>query len=673
VDHVDTDIDALRQKVRQGLQKLQQEGWVVEEEGQYRLLTPGEHDLERDIRQNYPGPAEVQREAVGLIRQMLHNFRYEHGQIRRPLKVHMEVDDETVSEAGDLKVSLFTPFAPEDANELLAQSVAEPQTLFWKAGDSPELRVVLERAIAIRKTLQQWQTRPLTREQEEHRSRLEREVTEAFQSRLPELLRQAFLKGRIYLNGRQLEAQGHELGGSLRAHLRGIAVQLYDQFVDARPARDPECASILTWQPGAALPSIYQDLHLLTADGQIHRDAQLLSIVRNELQHRKKLGQDRSGRALLDHFEGKPYGWDPRLVRLLLATLLKGGWVQVRYHDREIADPTDPQARAIFTQAREFQKAIFEVLPEVNWREASGKLSTIFGVHGGDTFERTAEVVRQEVEIWKEKAHRLETRCQDNGLPLRFAQTCREISELLAEIGRQTDLNARLRRFLENAEVLQEKIPVLQNLERFNFQQYRKINRFISATRDWADTLSGDVSEHWKRLYQNLNTGDLLGQWQQIVDDYTYLLSLYRTNYSQRHSEFRKGVETTLEELHRHEAFQHEPEGAEGLLQPLKRLLCEADGVPEEEAFVCPRCNRSFVNLAPSLVEEICRNVEAELDRLIPSPPEEEIRPLRLEQTLDSPSDVDRIARELHRYVHKLNRPVVVLLEARPKEESDGP
>jgi len=673
VDHVDVDIDALRQKVRQGLQKLQQEGWVVEEEGQYRLLTPAEHDLERDIRRNYPGPAEVQREAARLVREMLHDFRYEHGQIRRPLKVAMEVDGETVSEAGDLKISLLTPFALEDADELLARSIAEPQTLFWKAGDSPELQAVLERAIAIRKTLQQWQTRPLTREQEEHRGRLEREANEAFQTKLPELLRRAFLRGQLYLNGQELEPQGNDVEGTLRAHLRSVAGQLYTEFVDARPARDAECASILTWQPGAALPSIYTDLQLLTGEERIRRDAQLLSVLKSELQKRHNLGQDRSGRALLEHFERPPYGWDPRLVRLLLATLFKGGWAGVRYQGRDIADPTDPQARAVFTQAREFQRATFEVLPEVDWREASGKVSTIFGVQGGDTFERTAEVVRQQAEGWREKVERLATRCRDNELPSHFAQACGEVSETLGEIGQQADLNARLRRFLQNADVLQEKMPVVRNLESFNFEEYRKIRRFIGATHDWSDALSGDASGRWQRLRQNLDAEDLLGRWQQVVDDYAYLLSLYRNHYSQRHGEFRRGVEDALAELRRHEAFQHQPERAEELLQPLMQLLCEADGKPQEETFVCPRCRRSFVNLAPSSAEAIRRTVEAELDELLPPPPEEEVRSLRLERTLDSPSDVDRLAREVRRYIQRLNRPVVVLLEARPKEENDGP
>jgi len=370
------------------LQRLQEAGWVVEEEGQYRLLTPGEHDLERDVRTNYPTLAELKNGAFSLLQEMLHQFRYEHGQIRRPLKVAVMVDGQTLQEGQELHVTLFTPFAEETQDDALAQSIGEPDTLFWKAVNVGELRSVLERTIAVEKTLEQWQSRSLTPQQEEHRARLEREAQTTRQTKLLQLMQQAFLQGRLFRSGQELVPSGSDMPAVLRSHLCDLATQLYTEFVDDRPDREEDCAAILTWQPGSILPAIYTRLHLLTPTNQIHHDAGLLAVIKAELRRRQQTGLPRTGKDLQEHFERKPYGYDPRLVRLLMATLCKAGLVGVRYQNRDITDSTDPQARPIFSNVREFQRAVFAMLPAVDWRQAGELCSSVFGVQEGVPFRR---------------------------------------------------------------------------------------------------------------------------------------------------------------------------------------------------------------------------------------------------------------------------------------------
>jgi hypothetical protein len=113
VNHTDTDFHDLREKANKAFQKLMENGWVVEEEGRYRLLSGPEHDLERDVRKNLPSPSELQRDVAEPVRSILERFRYEHGQIRRPLNVNIDVDGQTVRESGDLRVCLFTQFAED--------------------------------------------------------------------------------------------------------------------------------------------------------------------------------------------------------------------------------------------------------------------------------------------------------------------------------------------------------------------------------------------------------------------------------------------------------------------------------------------------------------------------------------------------------------------------------
>jgi hypothetical protein len=670
VDHVDADLHRLRAGVEAALRRLQQEGWAVEEGGQYRLLTPVEHDLERDVRQNYPSPAEVQARAAKLARDLLRSFRYEHGQIRRQIPVSIGVDDEGPAQEADLRVHLFTPFTDKKADELLARSVAEPETLFWPAGEVPELRPALERALAVQRTLDQWRTRPAGSQQaEEHRARLEREVQQAFDVRLPELMRRAFLQGRMFHAGQELSLSGDSLDEALRGPLSQIAQKAFTEFVDARPERDDDCAAILSWQPGGTLPPFYARLNLVVQN-QINGNQPQLVILKKELQRRRNQGLDRSGRALADYFERQPYGWDGRLVRALLATLFKAGLLSVRYQNRDLTDPTDAQARAIFSQTREFKWAIFELLQEVDWRALSDRCSTLFGVPGGDTFERTAETVLQKAREWEQTAAQLEARCRDNELPHRFADACQKAADILNGLAAISDPNVRLRRFEQEAQNLGEVLPIIFQLKDFPFDRYRQARRFASSAGEWARTLAGDDPARWQNFVAGLNADDLPARWKSLEGDLALFRNRYASDYLQRHARFQEAVREALDALKVHEAFQHNPSNAEVALKKLSALACSAElsSLPDGQV-VCTSCGRSYDALNLSQVISRKREVEAELDRLLPRPRPEHIQPLTLTCTVQEESEIDNLADELRRYIRRAGRPVRLNLHAEAEEK----
>jgi len=667
VDNTDLDIHALREKVRKALQKLQETGWVSEEEGKYRLLTPAQHMLEQEVNQNYPTTAELKQAVVDLMKEVLRDFKYEHGETRRPLSVAMTVDDTEIREGEGLKVVLYTPFADASDDFVLEQSIANDKTLFWKASGESELEQALKRAVAVKKTLEQWRTRTLSEEQSSYREQLEREDNQLWNVRLPQLIKNAFMRGKVFIGGREIQPTGHGIEAVLREQLRAIAQQVYTGFIDRRPSKDEECASILAWQPGSVLPNIYSDLQLITSSQQIMRDNQYLSIVKAEIHKRQNMGLDCSGRALVEHFEKPPYGWDPRLVRLFVATLMKAGLVGVRYQNRIITDPNDPQARAIFSQAREFQRATFEILPEVDWRKASELCSEIFGVQGSDTFERVASTVREQARQWSQSANQLAIRCRDNSLPTQLEQNCHQIAEQLNAIAQIEEPNARLRRFLEIADELKRNFLTIRKLERFDFDRYRMLRSFIQSARGWDESLDGESAERWKRLSEGINATDILDRWQSLQNDFAALKDIYCSDYAQRHRDFQDELAKTIEELRKHPAFECEPEQAEKLLQPLKRLQCDGEGTPSEPDFVCQNCRRPFSQMSVETVKAKYWEIAKQLDNLLPKPEELPlVEPLHIERTIRSDDEIEAIAGEVRRYLARAGTPIKVRIEAEP-------
>jgi hypothetical protein len=474
------------------------------------------------------------------------------------------------------------------------------------------------------------------------------------------------MKGKVFIGGQEIQPSGEGIEAVIRGQLRTIAQRLYTEFIDKRPSREEDCASILTWRPGSALPNIYLDLQLITSDQQIRRDNQYLSIVKAEIQRRQDRGLDCSGKALAEHFEKPPYGWDIRLVRLFIATLMKAGLVGVRYQNRLITDPNDLQVRAVFSQAREFQRATFEILPEVDWRKASELCSEIFGVADGDTFERTASIVREQAQQWSQSANQLATRCRDNSLPAQLEQTCRQIADLLNAIAQIEEPNARLRQFLEIADELKQNFQTIRELMHFDFDRYRSLRSFIQLAGGWDENLEGESAERWKRLSEGVNAPDILDRWQSLQNDFAALQSRYSQDYAQRHREFQNELAKAIEDLRKHPAFECEPEQAENLLQPLKRLQCKGEGISETD-FVCPSCRRQFSQMSLEMVRERRREIAKQLDNLLPKPEgPQPIEPLHIERTVESEEGIEAIASEILRYFAGVRKPIKVKIDAEP-------
>jgi hypothetical protein len=670
VDRVDQDINSLQEVAKEALDRLYTAGWVVPEEGKYRLLTREEHDLESEVRRNWPDPAElIDKGTFPLLKDMLSQFRYEHGAIRRPLKVAFILDGTPYLEEGELLVELYSPLSDADENQILGESIAESQKIFWMAAESPEIRGALERVIAVQKTLEQLGKRTLTPMQQEHRDRLERETQTTRLTRLPQLMRQAFMSGQIYQAGEVITPNGNDLASALRTQLRTIAQVLFYEFVDARPERDDDCAAILTWAPGTILPPIFANLTLITASSEILHDARLPALIKGEILRRENLGLDRSGKELAEHFSRSPYGWDPRLIRMLFATLVKAGKLGLNYQNRDFADPTDPQIRMLFVNQREFQRVMFSILPDVDWRAASRLCSSLFSVQGGDTFERTAAIVQQQSASWGQEALQLSTRCGDNALPSHFSSDCQKAAQLLQDIARVQEPNARLRRALEKGAELQPCMARVRKLKVFNFERYRIIRNFSEQTLEWPSGSGEEAQRRWQNLRANLDAQDLLDRFEPLNADYAYLLNRFRQDYEERHREFQEAIGIALNVLQTHPAFDTAPEQSDQALQPLRDLRCDMETpIAEEETLRCSSCQRSYNQLSGYLVDGVRHEIEMALEDLLPPMAPGPVQPWEHEAVLHNEQEVNILASEMQRYLRRANQPIEVHLDAKPAE-----
>lgn len=674
---VSVDVHAHRESVKRTLALLEEAGWVIEEEGKYRFLSPAEHDFEQDVRGNLPTGPEKKLEITKILKQKFQQLLYRHGErSHTPLDVKKVIDLQPISETGDLSICFYSPLAEKEKDDVITESLSSPDTVFWLAQNSSEIETHLIRALSIKKAFAQWRGRTFSTEQDHYMSRLRNEKNDILEVTLPQQLEKVFLDGLIITAGVEDRPEGGSLGVAFQNAIRQVAGNIFTEFLDIKVERDEDCAKIIRWRPGASLTPAYHQLNIIGASG-VNADCEAASLLRSELLRRGQEGLERSGGALVDHFRKKPYGWGHQLVRLIAACLFKNGNISIEQQALEITDVNDPRVMDIFTGFRQFRTVKLKVLPSVDWRRARELLVELTGGSARNTFEGVSEEVGHFAEQWSRKAEHLAIRSQDLNLPDGFIGCCTKVEEALSAVRNRTEPNARLREFLEKEELLRQHIPLFKKIREFEdkLDRYRQLSEYIREANGWARELEGEMKTRWQSLADGLGAADLVDRFSDLETAYQVLVGSYRDDYNRRHGLFNEKIGEALTQLKGHPILQNDVDLERHLLAPLFDLVCEQETVGED-SLRCLQCQRSYNELRAGLVETIKLDLERVLDgRIIVETgpgPIEMPEPLLLNQTLTTTEGIDAIVHELKNYVRRGivgGRRVQVEVKATPKEE----
>jgi len=91
----------------------------------------------------------------------------------------------------------------------------------------------------------------------------------------------------------------------------------------------------------------------------VNLEAPIIREIKNYLDSEHSYGNKVTGKSLEGKFGGIGYGWEQEIVWLAVATLLRGGAIEVTYQGRRYRHHVDPQVRAPFSGANAFRSASF--------------------------------------------------------------------------------------------------------------------------------------------------------------------------------------------------------------------------------------------------------------------------------------------------------------------------
>src|ERR1035441_295819 len=148
-----------------------------------------------------------------------------------------------------------------------------------------------------------------------------------------------------------------------------VIPDLYPKLqMGSRPLKGDEAEQILKAADLKALPNVFyvgdHGLGLVVKDGHknvVNTNATVAKEVLDYLKSEHSYGNkdSRMGKELEKRFGRTPYGWERDMLRLILATLFRGGEIEVTYQGSRFHNYQDPASRTPFINNPAFRSSLF--------------------------------------------------------------------------------------------------------------------------------------------------------------------------------------------------------------------------------------------------------------------------------------------------------------------------
>ena len=680
--HVEQAIDALHkaQFIRQTengwkLQTAQEKSWTAERNAHSPNPRERNDILEDRLRVIFAGP--------GLTR-----YRYGkrgHTTSVRNFRVGVAWDGRTVT-SGEAQVPLVLRVAdgPDTFQEVCEQTRDDSRAeshrnrVFWVTSLTAGIDEVVAELYRSRQMVGKYdQLRAQGKITKEEASSLAAEKTEALrlEERLKERLETALADGRGFFRGVSKDgaALGKTLGEILKALFDYAVPDLYPKLeMGARPLKGTEAEEILKAANLNGLPRVFytppDGLNLVVKEGTkyvVNLNAPIVKEMADYLASEHSYGNKVTGRTLENHFGGIGYGWEREMLWLVLATLLRGGAVEVTYQGRRYRNHLDPQVRAPFSGTNAFRAASFAP------RKPVGLKTMVTAVRRYEAL--TGEEVDVEESTIAQAFHRLARAELEALLPVEATVRAHHIP-LTPVLG---EYRTTLETVLNSAS--DDCVNVLAG-EGASFQQLRdqvavirqatgekglaRLRRMRTAAQQiWpllqAEGHDSELGDRARFLRERLDDGTYYQVSAELDEALVSLETTYRDLYLGRHSERATAFAVAVDSVKALPDWALVPEEMqETLLKPLLDRVHDLD-LPEDGR-VCTVCRASLAEMASDLaaVDRLRSDVLLRVQEL--TAPDEKIERVRVSdvigvgQTLSTPEEVEELLEQLRDHLLKL-------------------
>ena len=650
------------------LQTALEKSWIAERNAHNPNPRERNDILEDQLRRIFTEPA-------------LTRYRYKN---LRNFRVGVAWNGRSIT-SGDAQVPLVLRVAdgPEVFSEVCEQARGESRKakteIFWVMSQTGEIDDLVAELYRSRRMVGKYdQLRAQGKITKEEGASLTAEKTEVMrqEERLKERLQKALAEGRGFFDG--IGKDGASLGNTLGEILKGMygfaVPDLYPNLgMGARTIKGTEAEEILKAANLNGLPKVFytapEGLELVVKEGNkyvVNAEAPIAKEVAGYLAREHSYGNKVTGRTLESHFGGLGYGWDREMLWLVLATLLRGGAIEVTYQGRRYRNHLDPQVRAPFSATNAFRAASFAprkapdlqalVAATRRYEELTGEDVDVEESAIAQAFQRLA---RAELEALLP----LEATVRAHRIPL--TDELKEYHTTLETVlnSASDDCVNILAGEGASFQALRDQVATIRKAT--DEKGLARLRRMRTAVHQvWpllkAEGLDGDLAEQNQLMEQRLADGKYYEVSAELGEALAAVEAAYRILYQERHTKRQAAFNQAIDDVKAQTNWPLVPEEMQApTLKPLADRTDHDLDLPDS-ALACQTCGASLAQMASDLaaVAALRSNVLLRVQEI--TSPEEKVERVRVSDvvgvgtTLSTSEEVQQFLEELRDHLLKL-------------------
>jgi len=515
-DRIDIDLNVLEKEVEQGLKQLQEAAYITETGGLYRYVS-GEERSDAEIVAQRKADVKTVHRREKLKDDFFTSTALPLGVVRYEGRFDFDVrvtcdgsfnqqgdftGGKVIHSKGDLELRIFSPLAAtlSDASldDLEVKSLSEKNVIYWFSKKSTKIEEWLTTLIGTDNAMRPIADDPSEPAERKNRATKYLDALERVKDDIKNDISKGLREGHIIFRGssHSISSTSTDLNVVFEREIAAIIPTVYLEFSRAKYRIQDERKTIqsIFSSTTANLKSIESGFGLFDNEGEVKRTTPAVADIIDWLDQANQRGQRITGAALVQHFSGIPYGWDPNLIRVIASSLFRSNLLLVRYEGSDFRDYTVERAQGIFIDSRKFNRALLvleteEPLTPRELQKARQEVEVLFRTTRlQETPFAIAEGLKGKANERLEEHRRLKAWVDGSGFPVTDIFTdAPEVLSSVIEIGRP---NALVRKFLDELEGFQKAIKSIgefsefydthANLDRFNdMGKFLPIGRFL--------------------------------------------------------------------------------------------------------------------------------------------------------------------------------------------------
>lgn len=565
---LEQDYQQYRSSVEEALKRLLEARYVSRVDGIYKYLSVAERSIEEDIAAIDVKNNDVRREARRTLQETLRGVgrvNYESGLALFDIRI--VADGEEIQSKGDIALEIYSPIGialsgidVQDIRDVT--SPMDETTVYWIPGDVTDLIPDFRRLIRLDAAIHQRRGREESGE-EEIIVREKQMEAERLRERLRSALGRALHNGQIIFQGdvTELDGKSAHINTIFNRELSKVIPIVYTKFhLAEKKVEEKSIERTLVAEP-SELKDVEPGLDLWDAQHNIKTHLAIVQEILDGITRRIDYGAETTGRALVEHFKSVPYGWNPTLIRVVLAALFRAGHISIKRGGVLYADASSRAAKEGLTKSTSFNKSEFllnvdDVVTLEERRDAQSKLDILFDEKVDDTLTSLYQSVNKNLQTLRSEMERAQIRAQSVDLPLKnLLETGMGVIDQTVD---QRRPGQTVKVFLERHESLAGAKTYVNQLAQFidkgNLEEYRRASSLLEAirgTRTLIENLAtADIEKRIEDLRRLISDREVIERWDDhFAPAFHDLLSAYQKEYARLYKQRAKVYKAVREEV----------------------------------------------------------------------------------------------------------------------------